>query len=615
MLDAFDDPLIAEIILQWGAQQGKTFAAQLMLAKTLATDPYPCAFADADEDSIVRVFSRLWPLLDEVKELQGDLPPKHLRRQNFIQTRTAVVHGAWARSPSKAADYGAKVIVLNEADKMVLLSTRAEADFRRAIRDRAFGYTGSKIITISTPSVKGLSYVESQRLLGDNRTWMVPCPRCGHFQRWITGNGKDPGGIRFSRLKDGRLSAECAKETAWYQCIRCQGRIEETDRWGMSQRGIWVPEGCFVSDDGKIAGEQARKGSIASFGPPHALCSLMKGVSIGTLASDFVTALLNPLRSDAMRHWINSREGNSFDDSPPALEPTTVEKRLSSDDRPGICPVWTRFLSVGVDVSEYGPTDYQFHWWVTAFGEGGRGGLVELGTSLGKKEFEKQLEKMLYPVAERPGRYKPSIVYVDSGDGEMTAAIYQFCDELVASGKFDFPIRPIKGSSDKKEGEEGFSKNDSTIALSKGAFRGHLKPYLRKIRERRHDWDLVLVNTDLSQGLLENWLRGKIDRDHRMAYTIPSFFFNVNQSLNLVRHLTGDYRTEKGWKKRYNDQHYRDGWRYSIVAGWQFTKDGREWDTLSDTVILEDSSGRTTAPLQRGIGGRDGQAFVGSQRG
>jgi phage terminase large subunit GpA-like protein len=273
ILDAFDDPEVERLSIQTAAQVGKTTLAQFVVAKVGATNPHPMAWADADERSTKRVLKRTWRMFERTEGLAELCPPRHMQAGDQMNLPTFVVHGAWSRSASSAADYGAFVVVLNETDKMVHSSTDSEADFRYLMCERAKGYIGSKILEMSTPTLKGESYIEKQRLLGDNRGWFVPCPKCNAFQQLKTGDGKTPGGIRFSKL-NGRLDPTKAFQTAYYQCEKCSGRIHEHQRFEMLQGGLWVPEGCKIRR-GKVVGTPNRVGPHASFGPLPTLASLL----------------------------------------------------------------------------------------------------------------------------------------------------------------------------------------------------------------------------------------------------------------------------------------------------------------------------------------------------
>lgn len=604
VLDAFDNPDIHEITCQWGAQLAKTFSIQLCLASVIANNPLPCVFADADERSVLRVFKRFWQLLNKIPEIREVLPPPHAQRDDFIETKVCVVHGAWAGSASMAADYPAAVVILNECDKMVPLSTRSEADFRLAIRDRTSGYKNPKIINISTPSVTTRSFVEGRRFLGDNRRREVPCPRCGHFQCLRTGDGKRPGGLKFDRL-NGKLHAETAEATAWYECEMCRGRIEEGDRWKMCNAGLWVPEGCSVIDS-KIVGTPTRPGRHASFGPLHSLHSLMPGITLGTQARKYVEALLDQNRSEAIRKWMNSEEGETWNPAPPAQLMSSLESRLAEDRPVGVVPPWVRFVTIGADVSSLGDSDNQFHWFASGWGEKGRGCLIDFGTVFTRAQFREWVEKVQFACPERGGFFIPSISLVDSGS--FTNTIYEFCD--ASKGK----LTPIKGSS--SDGT-AFARDGSMQLMAKGAFRGEAEAWKKRLKVMQNQFDLIEINTHLTQQWCEDRLRGVIGSASPSWYSFPRELFSVEKMavVDLPKHLVGDYLHDGRWDKRYEDQHYRDAWRYSRVAAEIHTKNGTLWDSIADCLQTSSSARPViSSAFIPGVPGMTGTHFLFTDR-
>lgn len=585
-LDAFDDPDIEEITLQTGAQLSKTFTAQLMLASVLDNDPSPCVFADADQDSVIRVFKRFWDLLDQIPSLAACLPPPNLRRQDHIETSVAVVYGAWAKSSSKAADYGARVVILNECDKMVPLTTRAEADFRLAIRDRAHGYKRKKIVQISTPSIKGESYIEQQLHLGDNRRWNVPCPHCHGHQELKTGNGKALGGIKGIKNPAGFVDPAWAAEHAWYECEHCGGRIEEFHRAAMCRAGVWVPEGCFFSD-GKVCGTPVRAGKHASFGNLHELNSLLPGVTIQSEAAAYAKALVSSKRSDAIRNWMNSHEGKTWDPAPPVTETSAIQVRLAEPRPLGVVPEWARFLTMGIDVSWLGDNDFSFHWLVSAWGVGGRGGLVAFDTTHTRAVFRDWITKAEFHCPSRQGVFRLAKAVIDTGS--KANSIYEYCDSLGGL------LLPIKGGSH-DEGED-FDKKHQGDIMSKGGFRGTQHAWQKRLKEKLRRYDLLSVNTHLSQQWCEDRLKGLISQADASWYSFPEEVFSSQNlgRVDLPKHLIGDYLRDGKWLKRYDAQHYRDAWRYSMVAADSHVADGTLWASPSDTIILPVSRQTTTA--------------------
>lgn len=605
VLDSFDDDSCTEITLQWAARLGKTFGVHVMIASTLANHPFPCIFGDANQDSVKMVFKRLWQTLGAVRELQDTLPSRQAQKNDLIETSVGTVYGAWAGSPQTAADKDARLVILNEADKMVPNSTRLEADFRLLLKKRAKNFTRPKIVQCSTPTVEGHSYIESMRLAGDNRRREVPCPHCGHFQELRTGDGKTKGGLRFERLKNGKLDPQKALETAWYECEVCPDKITEGHRLRMCQSGLWVPEGCSVRD-GKIVGEPARRGGHHSFGPLSSLHGLV-GTTLHTQAKRWVDALLNQHRSEAVRDYLNSEEGKTWSPAPSVQLMSALEQRMGEDRPIGIVPGWARFLTMGADVSKLGDDDYQFHWWVSAWGVGGRGCKVDLGTIYTRKAFKEWAKNQTWHCPERGGIFRPRIRLVDSG--YFTQAMYEFCD-----GSGDLFI-PIKGSN--KDPEKPFSKDDSGEVMSKGAFRGEKVSWKKKLKETFQQFDLVLINTNLSQMWCEDRLSGEIGPEDPSWYSIPKDCFRPENiaKVDLPRHLVGDYRHDGAWLKRYEEQHYRDAWRYSRVAADIHTSNGTNWDNPADEIILaQNAAGPTNDGPSQGTSGLWGGAFLVTDR-
>jgi len=582
-LSLFDDDSISIITLQFAAQTAKTVFAQMCLAKHVTVDGRPSAWADADENSTRRVIGRTWRTFAVCDAMADIMPPPWARAEHRMEFRTTIVHGAWPRSASSAADYGAALVILNETDKMAPASTSKEADFRYLMRDRCKGYNRFKILQISTPSIKGASFIESERLAGDNRRRLVPCPRCDHFQTLRTGDGKEAGGLRFEKLASGRLSAEKAFDTAHYQCEKCSGRIEEHDRKSMCNAGLWVKEGCEVRGSGKIVGEPVRPGRHASFGPLSTLHSLLPGVSFASVAQTFVEAqTAKENRSERIRNYINSWEGETFDVSPVQVSHDDVVDRMATDEPLRLCPPWARFLTLAADVGRVGE-ELIFYWWVSAWGLHGRGQLVDLGVVWSETELRKLVTNRFYPHADGGPDLRVSRFGIDSGS--YTNQIYK----LVASLGQRPDFWPMKGSS--VDARKDFSA-DSFMEMYRGGIqRVDLHPRLVQAKLRAKQYDLLIPNTDRSQSWVEDRLTGLVKREDPEWYSIPrEAFEGAVPDVDLVHHLTGDIKEGASWVKRWEGQDFRDAFRYSMVLAWHYTTNGTKWAQLSD---------RITTPVER----------------
>ncbi|WP_437224999.1 terminase gpA endonuclease subunit [Planctomicrobium sp. SH661] len=570
--DAFDDPEIDRITIQTAAQIGKTAFSQAALAKTAACNPHPMAFADANERSTKRVIRRTWRLFERCETLAPICPPPRMRSQDHMNLTTCEIHGAWAGSPSSAADYGAFIVVLNECDKMKQKSTDSEADFRWLMGERTKGYVGAKVLIISTPALKGTSYVEQQRLAGDNRRRMVPCPFCNHFQELFMGDGKKPGGVRFQKL-NGKLDPDKARETAYIQCEKCEKKIEEQHRYQMLNAGKWVKEGQEIDSKGRITGAPTRAGRHASFGPLSTLHSLLPGVTIGVYAEEFVKAITAAEgKKEAIRNFINSWEGKTFDPRPVTVQPSDIALRMGVDEPLRVCPAWSRFLTFGSDVGRVGD-ELIFYWWVSAWGNGGRGQLVDLGFALSKTQLLEVRRSAAYPHADNGPPLQLSATGIDSGS--YTNEVYELTAQLPGCW-------PIKGSS--KDADRPFVDVDFPEMYRAGFQRSGLTALEVKAKQRAAQYDLLIANTQRSQEWVEERLTGLVKREDPNWYSIPreAIEGQVIPGVDLARHLLGDVQDEHGrWKKRYEGQDLRDAFRYSMIMAWFHTANGTNWNRLA----------------------------------
>ena len=622
ILEVFDDDVHDIITVQTAAQVGKTTLGQIAIAKTAACNPHPMAWADADEKSLRRVVRRTWKLFEGTKDLNAQCPPKRMQSSDRIETNTFVVHGAWAGSSATAADYGAYVVVLNETDKMIPKSTSIEADFRYLMIERTKGYVGAKALEFSTPTMLGTSYIEQRRLQGDNRALMSPCPKCNHHQELITGDKHSPGGIKFKKL-NGKLDPDKAEQTAYYQCEKCKAKIQEHQRYDLLQDSKYVPEGCKINGSGKITGTPKRQGRHASFGPIPTLSSLLPGLSIGKVAREFVEAETAPMRdrTERRRNYINSWEGRTYDPKPPMVQIHELTERMqvrdTEEDKNNalrVCPAWSKFASVGVDVGRVGD-DLLFWWWVSAWARfnhpdpkqrqlwGKRGQLVDYGETYGEDAFREVINDWRmtgYEHADGKGNLRVVRVGVDSGRGVDSDRVYEFCDKLQ-------DVYPIKGSSTNFLGliDVAFKKETTkTVA-----------PKVLKMRRRMGFGDIVLVNSQRTQEWRQDQTTGLIKPESLDWYSLPS---EACQDHDMLEQLIADYAEESGgsvtWERSGLNE-YGDGLRYSYAMAEHYgTKNGAKWDRLPKRLLPEErrdaaNQDNSRTPMRT----PSGQSFVASR--
>lgn len=578
VFECFDDPDIERITLQWASRLGKTSSAIGCMVKESATKPSPQVFGDADEKSVKRVLARVWQTMEGVAALRDKLPPKHLRGDGQVRLVDSVIHGAWSGSPATAADFAARIVVKNEASKMSKKKSE-EAPFAELIDERAKGFRNRKILEMSTPTVVKKCYIEAQRLLGDNRRRLVPCPFCNCFQELIEGVamysrsgeflGLKDGGLRWEKSRTGHSSPEIAKATAWYECRACKKKIREEHRYKMLNAGIWVPEGCDVDRHGKITGTPARPGNHASFGPLSSLHSLLPGVTLGVVAEKSVQSRQKDANAVGdpqakRRNFINSWMGLTWDPAPQASAPNELAARLCI---PGQylrkCADWVRFLTRGSDV-QAPDGRFEFWWEVWGWGVGGRGCLVDYGVT-DSAGMRNEINTRFYDHADGGCKLRPMLSLIDSGN--HANEMYAFCREFRG-------VLPCKGSS---------TSTFPTMYRLSGLETSSTPN--KELQQRLGGLVLFEINHNLTNWWVDNSITGLTVPDQTNGVSFPEElqmddeFFRQWASEYPSNMVNDDGYEIHEWRKRHRNE-WRDAARYAMAAAWYQTNGGKNFNRL-----------------------------------
>ncbi len=233
-LDMLVDPDCERITLMWSAQVGKTQLALCGQGYHIAMRPASQMMMQPSETDLhMWLNTKFQPMVDASPVLQGRLAKPRGRDGVNNSTMKSYPGGAlmfaWAGSPKTMRGRSAPIIVVDEVDGY---EVTAEGHPVALIWQRAatFG-DAKKLLEISTPTMKGTSYIEGAFLQGDQRHFWVPCPDCGAYQRlaWdrVTWTGK------------GDDQADQQPETARYTCEGCGSLWDDGQRKAAIAQGEW----------------------------------------------------------------------------------------------------------------------------------------------------------------------------------------------------------------------------------------------------------------------------------------------------------------------------------------------------------------------------------------
>ncbi len=135
-----------------------------------------------------------------------------------------------ANSPASLSSMPIRDVLCDEVDRFPW-EVGQEGDPLGLIDERTKAFRRRKVLLISTPTVKGLSRIDAEYQVSDQRQLHVPCPHCGTFivMRW--------------KHDDDSLGLEQSETTGrvWYICRECGAGIEEHSKTQMLNEHRWVP--------------------------------------------------------------------------------------------------------------------------------------------------------------------------------------------------------------------------------------------------------------------------------------------------------------------------------------------------------------------------------------
>ncbi len=181
---------------------------------------------------------------------------------------------------------------------------------------RTITFANRKIFLVSTPTIQGLSRIESEYEQSDKRRWWIPCPDCGEFQL----------------IDEKRLQWEKGKpETAAYYCAHCGVAIPSHKKPWMNSHGAWRAESPGA---GKAAGFH------------------LSGLNSPWLTWAQIAERKIAAKDDAaMKVYVNTIEARTWTESGEAPEWQRLYDRRE-DYRLCTVPTGGLFLTAGVDVQD-----------------------------------------------------------------------------------------------------------------------------------------------------------------------------------------------------------------------------------------------------------------------
>lgn len=384
---------IQKVVFMKGAQIGGTECGNNWIGYIMHKAPGPIMAVSPTVDMAKRNSrQRIDPLIEECTALKSVVSsPKAKDKGNTILSKdfqSGVLVMTGANSAVGLRSMPARYLFMDEIDGYppdidgegdpILLAERRTATFSKR----------KKIFLVSTPTIKGLSNIEREFGMTDQRYYVVPCPYCHKFQRLVWEN------IRST------------EEAVMYECEHCHTLIAEHYKTQMLANGFWQPS---APGDGISAGFH-----LSSLYSPVGWLSWKECVDI------YEKAKKNPT---LMQGFQNTILGETYEQESDAPEWQRLYEQRE-DYKVGTIPFGGLFLTAGVDIQKD-----RIECEVVAWGRQKQSWSVEyfvLDGDTAKPEIWKKLQNVLFKdYPHESGITLPiRVMCIDSG--YATQDVYSF---------------------------------------------------------------------------------------------------------------------------------------------------------------------------------------------
>ena len=319
IMDAVSDPEYSRVVVMSSAQVGKTELLLNCIGYYVTYDPSPIMCVQPTL-SMGQAFSkdRLAPMLRDTPALQGKVKDPRSRDSGNTTLHKVFPGGhitiAGSNSAAGLASRPIRILLADELDRWPS-SAGTEGDPLRLAERRTTTFWNSKIVIVSTPTVKNASRIEAEYLDSDQREFWVPCGDCGEEQT-----------LKWSQVhwpKDEPLKAA-------YVCECCGSTWHDAARYKSISKGKWIA---------RNPGQRTAGFRLSGLYSPW--------ISLGETARDFLEAKKLP---ETLRVWINTFLGETFEIEGDGLDEEDISTRREKYE--AVVPKKVALLTAGADVQD-----------------------------------------------------------------------------------------------------------------------------------------------------------------------------------------------------------------------------------------------------------------------
>ena len=312
------------ITMMWAAQVGKTQLALCGQGYHIAMRPVSQMMMQPSQTDLqVWMNTKFSPMVDATPSIRERIAKPRGRdgvnNSNMKSYPGGFLMFAWSGSPKTMRGRSAPLIVADEVDGY---EATEEGHPVSLLWQRAATFGDQrKLVEISTPTVKGQSYIEKAYEAGDRRRFWVPCPDCGERQvlKWdqVTWQGKN---------QDDELQLPA---TARYICAHCGSLWDDGMRKAAIRAGEWRGDKPFLG---------------------HASYHLSELYSTFRRLRDIVQSYMDKLATDDLQTFVNVSLAETFEEKGEQADPDGLMVR--AEQFKAQVPAGGLVLTAGVDMQQ-----------------------------------------------------------------------------------------------------------------------------------------------------------------------------------------------------------------------------------------------------------------------
>lgn len=509
------------VVFPKAAQVGATEAGNNWVGHCVHIAPGPFLLVQPTVDMAKRLSQqRLEPLIDESPELRARVLPSRSRDSgNTVLSKRfpgGVLLITGANSAVGLRSMPARNVFLDEVDAYPGdLDGEGDPVALAEARTISFGHR-AKMFLASTPTIAGLSRIEREWELSDQRRYHVPCPHCGGLQ-WL----------KFERLRwpKGR------PEDVAYVCEHCEEPIEERHKTAMMD-----PEhgACWIATADAETVARAQRSGVVGF-HISGLYSPLGWLSWEDIAAQWEDAQGNDA---ALKTFKNTILGETWQEKGEAPDWQRLYDRREAGSL-GVVPAGAVVLTAGADVQR---DRIEVDVW--GWGRNLQSWLVDhivIEGDTSRPEIWTRLTDILPRTWTHASGTQMALarLAIDTGDGATTDAVYAWArlnrgeQVLAVKGQRDGIVKaPVDGPSRVDVTEHGrkIRRGLSLWTVKSGYFKSETYRFLRQSPptdedvEAGTDWPAGFVHIPKG-GVTAEWIKQLTSeqlvtrRDKRRGYT------------------------------------------------------------------------------------------------